>query len=67
MEVRVKNFTFGSPEHLEHCISITGAATKMVLGKLKNNVTARNISLVINYIDVYENQVRDLVRYEKSN
>ncbi|NLI93317.1 MAG: C_GCAxxG_C_C family protein [Peptococcaceae bacterium] len=32
--VLIKDFTFGSPEHLEHCIKVTGEATKMVLEKL---------------------------------
>lgn len=32
--VMIRDFTFGSPEHLEHCIGITGEATKMVLEKL---------------------------------
>ncbi|WP_041225757.1 MULTISPECIES: C-GCAxxG-C-C family protein [unclassified Dehalobacter] len=32
--VIIKDFTFGSPEHLEHCINVTGEATKMVLNKL---------------------------------
>lgn len=32
--VLIKGFTFGSPEHLEHCIKVTGEATKMVLAKL---------------------------------
>ncbi len=29
-----QKFKFGSPEHLEHCIMLTGAATEMVLKKL---------------------------------
>lgn len=32
--VLIRDFTFGSPEHLEHCIKVTGEATKMVLEKL---------------------------------
>ena len=32
--VLIKDFTFGSPEHLEHCIHVTGEATRMVLSKL---------------------------------
>jgi len=32
--VLIKKFEFGSPEHLEHCIMLTGAATEMVLKKL---------------------------------
>ncbi len=32
--VLIRDFAFGSPEHLEHCIKVTGEATKMVLKKL---------------------------------
>lgn len=32
--VIIKDFTFGSEEHLEHCIGITGEATRMVLERL---------------------------------
>lgn len=32
--VLIKDFTFGSPEHLEHCIRVTGEATEMVLKRL---------------------------------
>ncbi|HHV07551.1 MAG TPA: C_GCAxxG_C_C family protein [Firmicutes bacterium] len=32
--VLIRDFTFGSPEHLEHCVRATGEATKMALEKL---------------------------------
>jgi len=32
--VLIKKFDFGSSEHLEHCIRITGESTKMVCNKL---------------------------------
>lgn len=32
--VLIKDFEFGSPDHIEHCIRITGEATRMVLEKL---------------------------------
>lgn len=32
--VLIRNFTFGSPEHREHCITVTGEAAKMALEKL---------------------------------
>jgi len=33
--VLIKDFRFGSHEHMEHCIRVTGEATKMVLEKLE--------------------------------
>lgn len=30
----IKDFEFGSPKHLEHCIKVTGAATEMVLRQI---------------------------------
>lgn len=32
--ILIRDFVFGSQEHLEHCIKVTGEATKMVLKKL---------------------------------
>jgi len=32
--ILTRDFQFGSPEHLEHCVHVTGAATAMVLKKL---------------------------------
>jgi C_GCAxxG_C_C family probable redox protein len=32
--VLIRNYTFGSPEHLEHCVRVTGEATAMVLNRL---------------------------------
>lgn len=32
--ILIRNFTFGSPEHIEHCIRVTGEATRMVLERL---------------------------------
>ncbi len=32
--VLIKDFEFGNPEHLEHCIKLTGAVAEMVMKQI---------------------------------